>query len=277
MNVKIKALVLGIAIACLSVGAQAWTIHASFDEGEVGAVADKANDGFHGAGGQSTYSNEQKLKNNSARISIREGETGYGSWGGEFMFPERVYKGSTIWFLVHIYMPEDFDHHSYGEGNRLKFLRIQTLSATGSNHGYNDLYYDQKGAGQPYKWIYEGESRWVNVGSSENPPQKEAWQSYEMAVTLDNVPVSEGGSAKVRIWKNGLLLKEILDRKTLREADDYSNRALLFTYWNGGAPQDQHMYVDEITITVEEPVNADAHGNPHIGGLLKYRPVMAGD
>src|SRR5690625_7783165 len=95
-----------------------------------------------------------------------------------------------------------------------------------------------------------------------------------MAVTLDNVPASAGGMAKIRIWKNGRLLANISDRKTLGAADDYSDRALLFTYWNGGAPKDQHMYVDEITITTDIPDNVDEQGNPYLGGLLKRRPVM---
>lgn len=274
---KLLFLLVSTYLVGTSVTAQAWTIHASFDEGEVGKKTER-HDGFHGAAGQSTYSDEQKLKNNSARISIKKGQTGYGHWGGEFRFPEKVYKGSTIWFLVHTYMPEDFDHYAYGEGNRLKFLRIQTLKSNGESRGYNDLYFDRKGAGQPYKWIYEGGSEgWVDVGSLDNPPQKEQWQSYEMAVTLDNVPKNEGGLAQIRIWKNGVLLKEIVDRVTLAKADDYSDRALLFTYWNGGAPKAQHMYVDEITITVDEPGDVDEHGNPYIGGLLQHRPVMMSD
>lgn len=263
----------GTLLACTSVGVQAWTVHASFDEGEVGTQTDRR-DGFHGAAGGSTYSDQQKLKNNSARISIEKGKTGYGQWGGEFIFPERAYKGDTVWFLVHIYMPEDFDHHAYGEGNRLKFLRIQTLDSEGGNRGYHDLYYDMKGADQPYKWIYEGENRWVDVGSADNPPKKEQWQSYEMAVTLDDVSKDEGGEAVVRIWKNDVLLTEITGRKTLAASNDYANRALVFTYWNGGAPKDQHMYLDEITITTETPRNVDDHGNPFIGSLLRRRPVM---
>lgn len=276
MTRRLLFILMSTCLVCVSVTAKAWTIHASFDEGEIGSNANRR-DGFHGAAGQSTYSDQQKLKNNSARISIKKGQTGYGHWGGEFRFPEKVYKGSTIWFLVHTYMPADFDHHAYGEGSRLKFLRIQTLKSNGDSRGYNDLYFDMLGAEQPYKWIYEGENRWSDVGSRNNPPKKEQWQSYEMAVTLDNIPKSKGGQAQVRIWKNGVLLAEIEDRMTLARADDYSDRALLFTYWNGGAPKDQHMYVDEITITTDTPPGTDAHGNPFIGGLLQHRPVMPTD
>lgn len=273
----VKKLISGLVatfFALSAVSASAWTIHADFDQGEIGSQADGGGDGFHGAGGLSTYSSDQKLKNRSARIAIKEGTTGYGSWGGEFRFPEKAYKGETIWFSVHTYMPEDFDHHAYGEGSRLKFLRIQTLSSSGSNHGYNDLYFDQKGSEYPFKWIYEGASQWVNVGSDKDRPKKESWESYEMAVTLDTVPVSEGGQAKIRIWKNGSLLKEILDKTTLRDDQGYSNRALLFTYWNGGAPKDQHMYVDEVVITNEQPTNTDDNGNHYVGSLIKKRPLM---
>lgn len=273
MSKQLISIFAAFLIATLSAHANAWTIHSSFDEGDIGEKADRGVDGFHGAGGLSTYSTTNRLKDKSARIAIKEGSTGYGTWGGEFRFPEKAYKGETIWFLVHTYMPKGFDHYSYGEGNRLKFLRVQTFSESGSNHGYNDLYFDVKGSPNPFKWIYEGAASWVNVGTENDSPQHGKWESYEMAVTLDTVPVSNGGQAKVRIWKNGVLIEEILDKKTLKAESDYSNRALLFTYWNGGAPKDQHMFVDEIVITNEQPSGEDAHGNPHIGGLIDDRPV----
>src|SRR5690625_7547391 len=121
-------------------------------------------------------------------------------------------------------MPENFDHYAYGEGGRLKFLRIQTLKSNGDSRGYNDLYFDKKGASQPYKWIYEGENRWSDVGSLNNPPKKEQWQSNEMSVTLDNVPASTGGIAKIGNWIHGRLLREISALKTLGAVHDYSIR-----------------------------------------------------
>jgi len=255
-----------------SVSTSAWTIHADFDSGELGAKADKLSDGFSGAGGGSLYSNETAIKGNSAKLHIEEGKTGYGTWGGEFIFPEKAYRGDSLWYQVHVYFPEGFDHYSYGEGNRLKFLRIQTLSSDNKNHGYLDLYIDIKGSTTPFKWIYEGAAKWSNVGNSSDMIIKDRWESYQMQVTLDTVPVSEGGEAEVRLWKNGELLRHITNRATLKTATDYVNRALLFTYWNGGAPKTQSMFADEITITNNSPDNFDALGNPRLPSLVGNPP-----
>src|SRR5680860_731607 len=172
-----------LSLGCFSVGAYAWTIHADFDTGAIGTKADRGNDGFSGAGGGGLYSNETSIKGNSAKLHIEEGKTGYGGWGGEFIFPEKAYRGDSLWYQVHVYFPEGFDHYSYGEGNRLKFLRIQTLSSDNKNHGYLDLYIDKKGSTTPFKWIYEGASKWSNVGNPSDMIIKDLWESYQMQVT----------------------------------------------------------------------------------------------
>lgn len=258
---------------CLfSVGASAWTIHADFDSGEIGTKAERASDSFTGAAGHSLYSDEQSIKGQSAKLHIQEGKTGWGRWGGEFMFPEKVRRGQTIWYQVHVYFPKEFDHYSYGAGNRLKFLRLTTKSRLDKNHGFLDLYVDMKTSPVPFKWIYEGAGRWVDVGQPSDMIVKDRWESYQMAVTLDNIPKSEGGTAEVKIWKNGILLTHAINEKTLKESTDYSHRALLFTYWNGGSPKTHSMYVDNITITTEKPNSVDRKGNPRLRSLITSRP-----
>ena len=269
---RISKYLITLSLGLFSVGASAWTIYADFDSGELGAKADRLTDGFSGAGGSSLYSNETAIRGNSAKLHIEDGETGYGRWGGEFIFPEKAYRGDSLWYQVHVYFPEGFDHYSYGEGNRLKFLRIQTLSRDNKNRGYLDLYIDKKGSTTPFKWIYEGASKWSNVGNQSDMIIKDRWESYQMQVTLDTVPVSEGGEAEVRLWKNGELLSYITDRATLKTETDYVNRALLFTYWNGGAPKTQSMFADEITITNETPDNFDDRGNPRLPTLVGNPP-----
>lgn len=248
-------------VALASQPVAAWTISADFDSGPLNTKADRGGDGFNGAGGLSLYSNDFVVEGQSAKLTIKEGATGYGSWGGEFRFPEKLGKGDTIWYRVYTYFPEGFDHYSYGAGNRLKFLRLQTKSSSGENHGYVDFYIDKKDDPNPFKWIYEGVARWKNVGEPKDLIVPGQWESYQMRVTFDNVPVSLGGEAEVMIWKNGKLLRHITDSPTLKEATDVSSRALLFTYWNGGAPKTQSMYVDEIVLTTEEPTGRDAYGN----------------
>jgi hypothetical protein len=273
LTMKIVAAIL----ALLPLYTFGWTIHADFENGSVGKKAETRVNAFHGAAGGSTYTTDQVMAGNmAARVSITQGETGYGMWGGEFIFPEKVVKGDTVWYLAHTYMPTGFDHYSYGEGNRLKFMRIQTFTSQGNNTGYNDIYFDQKGEKNPFSYIYEGGGFWVDMGGAAEFPKFNSWESYEMAVTFDNVPVSAGGKAEVKIWKNGVLLTHVKNSPTLQYADGYSNRALFFTYWNGGAPKSQYMYVDEITITNETPTRKDAQGNPYLGGLIiSRRPKMS--
>jgi hypothetical protein len=175
---------------------------------------------------------------------------------------------------VHTYFPSDFDHYSYGEGGRLKFLRLQTYSAGGENMGYPDLYVNTKGSSIPFRWIYEGEQKWSDVGEAEDLIVKDTWESYQMAVTFDDTPKDEGGLAEVRIWKNGKRLVHITDRQTLTADTDFSNRALLFTYWNGAAPKTQHMYADEIIITNEPPLTVDAYGYPMLHNLNSNKPLI---
>lgn len=269
---NLKFLSFGILLTALSAPAMAWTISADFDSGQLGTKADAGGDGFHGAGGNSIYTDEQVISGQAARLTIEEGSTGYGAWGGEFIFPEKLVSGDTIWYQVYTYFPIGFDHYSYSEGGRLKFLRIHTSSASGQNHGYIDLYIDRKDDPNPFKWLYEGEAMWRNVGKPEDLIVLGTWESYQMRVTLDDVPLDAGGLAQVHIWKNGQLLQHITNRKTLKTDSDYSNRALLFTYWNGGSPKTQSMYVDNITLTTERPSGLDAQGNYMLPSLIPNPP-----
>jgi hypothetical protein len=69
----------------------------------------------------------------------------------------------------------------------------------------------------------------------------------------------------VQLWKDGELICEIDDLATLRTPESRADAFLLSTYWNGGAPRTQVMYVDDIVITSRTPAGRDAHGNPMIG------------
>jgi len=69
----------------------------------------------------------------------------------------------------------------------------------------------------------------------------------------------------MRAWKNGVLLRDMTDRVTLKKQGGYADSTYIFTYWNQGSPQTQSMYVDDLLITNERPQNTDASGNPFIG------------
>jgi len=87
------ATILFFTIFFFSSHALAWTIKADFEDGTVGARAESPTDAFHMAAGRSYYANTPALSGNqSASVSVKKGETGYGVWGGGFTFPQKLKK-----------------------------------------------------------------------------------------------------------------------------------------------------------------------------------------
>lgn len=198
----------------------------------------------------------------SGRTSITAGATAFGKWGGIITHPSKVQRYGEIWFRVRTFFPSGFD---YTAGPHLKFLRVHVRSDAEANQGYNDLYVNNPGTSNPYQFIYEGEQVWSKIGAPSDAIQTGVWETYEMYVKLDTVPVSKGGQARVIVWKNGKRLKDITDRITLYGSNSYSERSHLFTYWNGGAPKSQYMYFDDLVITTKQPAARDSSGFPMIG------------
>lgn len=87
--------------------ASAWRLDINFDGGVIGEQAERSPNAFAGAGGRSVYTNEQKLKGQAVKLQAKAGETGFGNWGGELFYP-KTYKGETIWYLIHTYIPQEF-------------------------------------------------------------------------------------------------------------------------------------------------------------------------
>jgi hypothetical protein len=85
--------------------------------------------------------------------------------------------------------------------------------------------------------------------------------------------MSQGGTARARLYKNGKLLKDIQDQETLMTATSRATDFYLFTYWNGGAPKSESMFIDSMTVTTDTPSNRDANGFPFLG-LTKGTTVV---
>ncbi|MCG7199471.1 polysaccharide lyase [Marinobacter pelagius] len=250
-------------LASISTPSFAWTRNLTFEDGRVGSQAQGTASDFDGASGGSYITDERVLRGSkAAKLTVTGGSTAYGEWGGVIDFPRKLGKGDEIWFSVNTFFPDGFNYDSSGEGSHLKFLRVHVNNSGGSNVGYNDWYINPEASSIPHKFIFEGQQQWFTYGAPSDEPQRGTWESYEMYIKFDDVPVDSGGNAIVRVWKNGQLLREITGAKTLRNASDLSDRAHLFTYWNGGAPKTQHMYVDDIVLTSDTPPYRDAQGNP---------------
>ncbi|WP_339668555.1 hypothetical protein [Dasania marina] len=246
----------------------AWTKYINFNNGVLGSQTYN-NDGFSDAAGGTYYDNGEAYEGGqSAKLTIEAGKTGYGKWGGVINYPSNLVKGDEIWLRVRTFMPVGFNYDSSSEGEHLKFLRIHTRSPAVSNEGYNDWYINPATAPEsssPHKFIFEGEQRWSTAGGYVDRPQLGVWEVYEIYLKLDTKSVNDGGNAIVKMWKNGKLLGEFRDRYTLVNDDSYSDRTHVFTYWNGGAPKTQHMWLDDVVITSETPSEIDEYGNSYIG------------
>ncbi|WP_196159518.1 hypothetical protein [Reinekea sp. G2M2-21] len=269
-----KQLAIAFIQSMLCMPVYAWTINADFDDGNLGARADQGNDGFHGDGSETLYSNAQKLKGNSASISIEQGEEGFGSWGGAFNFPEALGKGDTLWLQVHAYYPKGYDNYSYSAGGRLKFLRIHTVDSSGSHCCYNDIYWEGSDSSTPLAFIFEGQDEWKQIGGMDDHINFDVWESYQIVTTFDTIPVDQGGLAEVRFYKNDQLIGKVTDSKTLNADNHTADFTFLFTYWNGGSPKTQTMWVDEITLTNETPPTLDSEGKPYLESLISKQPVL---
>lgn len=250
----------------------AWTITLDFDDGELGTRADNGGDGFNGEGSATLYSNTQKLKGNSASVTIQEGDHGFGKWGGSIIYPEVLRKGDTLWFQMHAYYPEGYDNYSYGEGGRLKFFRIHTAQSNGDHCCYNDLLWLGPNDPEPLAFSFEGQGGYSYVGNQNDQITFNTWESYQVVTTFDSVAVDNGGLARIRIYKNDQLLADITDTQTLDADNHYADFTFLYTYWNGMAPKTQTMWVDEITLTNEPPETTDPFGFPMLKSLIQVQP-----
>jgi hypothetical protein len=230
---------------------------------------------------KTVYSNAQAATGSqSCQMGITGKSDGWGEWGGILTFPSPVAAGGEVWVRLSMFVPSNFNWVSPNGGMPGKFMRVHTATAKGANVGYHDLFIadpavtntlapDAYGSPGPpvLTRIYEGVQLWSWVGTqAKNAMVRDHWETYEVYIKFDPVSKNAGGGGEVRIWKNNQLLLDRTSEKTLVNATDIADAFYLFTFWNGGAPATQSLYVDDITVTTQTPSNRDAAGNPFIGG-----------
>jgi len=274
-----RCIVSGIACSfffslTLASPAFAWVISAGFEGGVVGSKAQSPNpDAFSHSAGDSKYVDSPVLTGSQAgSVSINQGAEGFGSWGGGFNFPTLV-EGDELWFRTNVYYPEGWDFSCGGCTEGMKFMRVTTKPATGGGvenrldalikgGTTGGLINVSSGAGGFF--ANNGpiiDDVRVTIRNLGDPVIRDQWYTYEVYVKFSSVE-NEG---VFRVWQNENLLFEDLQTPTLESPTSISNSALLYTFWNNGAPRTQTSYVDDIIITSETPSNTDAFGNPMIG------------
>lgn len=227
---------------------------------------------FTSSASRTYYTNEAAYSGVRAfKTGVDAGSTGFGQLGGIFELNTAgigyLYRGDSIWIRVRLLVPNTYQWNS----GRSKFLRLRCYKANGTTSvGYNDLYLGSNtnsNDGAPFSFIFEGEQQWHHFTGPQTDFPGATWTTLELNITFDHLKASQGGNARVRLWRNGVFYGETTERRTLNSATDFIKEFNFFTYFgNETAPQTQHFYFDDLTIS-REPGQVDSAGRPFIGHI----------
>lgn len=281
---KILALRIFSALLMLicSQNSLAFTVKISGEGGVIGGKAESQNckalgeEAFTTNAGGTVYSSDQAYSGGrSIKMTVQEGSTGFGSFGGSLQFGKCEHiagsdlgKGDEIWIRTRMYFPKGFE---FNQG-RNKYMRLRTYNNVDGkkiSEGYIDLYingHPEHNNFKPFWFIFEGEQNWYYTGNRDDYFEFGKWKTVELYLKLDNKKESEGGDARVRIWVDGKLIGDTGERRTLKTATSFVTYFSLFTwYGNEGSPKTQSLYVDDFFLTVSTPEATDDYGNHYIG------------
>jgi len=253
--------ILSGALMLLSTASSAWVVEQDFEGVAVGVRCLP----FFITGQDSTISTEMSSSGTgSCKMSIRKGGTG---WGGGFVPTNVLRQGDEVWLRFRLFIPNGFDFNAYGAGDRLKFIRM-TARNPGGTVGRLDWYWDREGTPRPHRMILERDDVWQVFGQNEGPVRGR-WETWEMYAKFDYVAVDNGGLARVRTFKDGRLIGDMTARPTMWSDNVIGNSTeivsfLIFSFWNGTAPQTQSLYFDDLVATDAAP-GSMCDGVPCIG------------
>jgi hypothetical protein len=248
----------------LSTSAAAWTVDDNYDNQSVG---ERCGDFWANFSNSNVTSEQSSSGTKSCKMKVYEGSKG---WGGGFSLPGNLKKGDELWMRFRLFMPNGFDYNVYSAGDSGKFIRISVKDSDNVT-SYLDWKWENEGKSGAY---HESLQRDLpcdnaacvqNFGSNSDRPVRGVWETWEIYVKFDDVPVDSGGQGRVRAWKNGKLLGDLTRRRTLNNPGDTVGAAHIFSYWNGGSPKTQHLYFDDLVATNIKPDSRDNHGNAYIG------------
>lgn len=267
-------LCLGMCFGLYSGNLYAFNIKMDFEDGTPGQkvmggcnpAADQYR--FTGDANATVYNSEDAFgTGQSARLSIKKGTSGFGSWGGIIRLNkcvgEELKEGDEVWIRLRMKFPHNW---KFTDGERLKFIRLRSYSPSGKALTYVDFELNHPdGIGNtffPFHFIseFDASKGWALLGEPSQYINFGVWETYEVYFKINHVTADEDpvNGARVVAWKNGELIGEATDKQTL-PGPGYSLRDLyLFTHWNGhkgkgDAPQDQSVLIDDLRITNERP------------------------
>src|SRR5574343_2013546 len=239
--IKTLALILLILFPSLSFG---WPKPAPFESGTNGQLAEGVS-GWDDAYFQTYFSTDRAHTGTKSCKGVwATGETS--TVNADMYLSSPVTRGGEIWFRAYHYFATPW---SWDNSAVVKVMRIH-----GDSGGMLSLFAGNTG-GSNGNITLSNEPATVQTESS-TPFGTNTWMCLEIYVKYDNPGI-------IRICKNGILVLEDTSHAT------YTGGSLDFvyymSYWNGGAPQIQTQYVDDVVLTTDTPSNVDASGNHMVG------------
>lgn len=230
----------------------AWTLTADFEQGTVGTLANGPS-GLGYAATATFYSNARAFSGSkSAIVNFAQGtEVGTGGSVGWSSLGE-VSEGGEVWARGYFYYASPFD---WTCSPVVKILRTRVNTSANDHVAWHSIFADSLGRimiSNEVQSYQQSSSTYFDI---------DQWQSLELYVKFS----ATAGQGIIRIWKNGILVSEDTTRRTLAASSNISNQGNVYTYWNGGHPQNQTGWIDDFIWTNERPANRDAAGNYMIG------------
>jgi len=238
------------------VTAHAWYTTADF---ETGGPADPAEgpEAFDTAR-DTTYLSNSYARNGTQSAEARIATGGTSGMGGTFFFDDNPGEGGELYFRAAFYFPAGFDLSATGAG--LKLVRFEIKDASGANEGFHNVLVRPGGIA-----VTSQVSGSTLTGN--NPVRTGLGGAFPVGrwVVVETYFRFSATGGTWRIWRDGELVFNDERTHTLRTSASYALRALVFSYWNGGAPTSQSAYIDDCALTNETPSDRDSAGNPFIG------------
>ena len=214
------------------------------------------------------------------------------SFGGKVLdFPTQLGSGKEVWVRWYEYFPAGFKFANgtngdggsggikwmrfqgggSGGGTRLTFQPLATPNCAKPCSGGLNTFTPSKVTGENVGWLlFEGRHNPVHAEfSNAKSYQTGQWLAVQVYLRLSKGDTPNGdGNGLIRVWVNEDLVGEF-QRNTLPPAGHTHDGQLMKSvwwgnYWNGGFPNDQRWYMDEVIVTTDRPNTTDTSGNPFI-------------
>lgn len=235
-----KVILLGFLVLLLVLHVSAYERNIGFEE-ELGTNAGGSGDRFSWSSDAVTIDNTHVHSGNASAKGVWvEGETSTVKCSIYLDTP--IVEGEEIWYRVYAYYPPEWSWQSWYVS---KFMRLGRTHDDGKNAGYLGIGPRSDGIlrlGNEFQPPGEGIIQ-QNVGTPV-PLTPGKWYSVELYMDY------RGNQAgKAMAWIDGELKFNWENVSTLHMDGEEMGRILFASYWNGGAPQDQTQWVDDICVS----------------------------